>query len=196
MKVIGVTGGIGSGKSIVCKIFSHLGIPVYEADKAAHRLYEQQALIEQIREKISAESVDKNGKINRKKLSEVVFNDPAKLDQLNKIVHPAVQDDFIAWKEKHGGSEYVIKEAAILFESGAYRQCDKTVTVSCPVEIRINRIRDRDHKTKAEIEQIMSRQLPEEERISKSDYVIYNDEKQLVIPQVLALHFQFTKLNS
>ncbi len=195
MKIIGVTGGIGSGKTIVCNVFSHLGIPVYEADKAVHRLYENQELIAKVADTISPEVLDKNGKINRKKLSEIVFNDPSKLQQLNKIVHPAVQKDFLDWTEKHKGLSYVIEEAAILFESGAYKNCDKIISVSAPVELRISRVRERDHKSKTEVEQILSRQMPEEERNKRSDYIIYNDEKQMIIPQVLDLHSILSKLN-
>jgi dephospho-CoA kinase len=194
MKVIGITGGIGSGKTVICRVFSHLGVPVYEADTAAHRLYENEDLIGKIKNKISSEAIDKNGKINRKKLAEIVFNDPEKMVMLNGIVHPAVKIDFDQWAEKNKIHPYVIKEAAILFESGAYKGCDKIVTVTSPMELRIARVRERDHKSKAEIEQIISTQLSDEEKINRSDYVIFNDEKQMVIPQVMKLHGIFQSL--
>jgi dephospho-CoA kinase len=195
MIIVGLTGGIGSGKTVVCNVFRHLGIPVYEADKAVHRLYENQSLIEKLLSAVGSDILDKSGKINRKKLAEVVFNDIAKLETVNSIVHPAVRADFKEWLDKHKNFAYVIEEAAILFESGAYKQCDKTITVSSPIDLRIGRIRERDHKSKSEIEQIISKQLSEEERNSKADYIIFNDEKQMVIPQVLLLHSQFLKQN-
>jgi dephospho-CoA kinase len=194
MIIVGVTGGIGSGKTVVCEVYRHLGVPVYEADKAAHRLYEDQMLIDKITGVAGKEILDKSGKINRKKLGEIVFAEETKLNEINAIVHPAVRNDFKEWIDKHKGYHYVIEEAAILFESGAYKQCDKTISISSPVELRIARIRERDHKSKGEIEQIISRQMSEEERNNLADFVIYNDEKQMVIPQVLTLHSQLMKL--
>jgi dephospho-CoA kinase len=189
MKIIGVTGGIGSGKSVVCKVFSKLGIPVYEADSAARNLYDKYPeLVEKIQEKVASDIIDKNGKINRKKLSEIVFADEEKLSMLNSLVHPMVKADFESWLSAYKAHSYIIKEAAILFESGAYKGCNKIISVISPMELRIARLRERDHKTRAEAEQVISRQLSDDELISKSDFVIYNDEKQMIIPQVLKLH--------
>jgi dephospho-CoA kinase len=189
MKIIGITGGIGSGKTIVSQIFAKLDVPVYEADKAAHALYDKYPeIIDLIKNEFSEEVMDKNGKINRKKLGEIVFADQQKLSVLNKIVHPFVKTDFSEWFKNKKGYSYVLKEAAILFESGTDKDCDKVITISSPLEIRIARIRERDHKTKSEIELVISKQLSDEERIERSDFVIYNDEKQLVIPQVLKIH--------
>jgi dephospho-CoA kinase len=189
MIVVGITGGIGSGKTVVCKIFSNLGIPVYDADTAAKDLYDiHPDLAAKIRTDISEDAVDKNGKVNRKILSEIIFNDTVKLQLLNKMVHPLVKSDFDAWKKKQAGHPYVIKEAAILFESGTDKGCDKIITVVAPAELRIGRIRERDRRSKQEIEQIMIRQMNDEEKMSKSDYVIVNDEKQMVLPQVLKIH--------
>jgi dephospho-CoA kinase len=189
MKVIGVTGGIGSGKSVVCRIFSHLGIPVYEADAEAKILYDKYPeLKDQVKEKISSEALDRSGNINRKKLAEIVFHDPEKLQILNQIVHPIVAWDFKHWVDSHKGYPYLIKEAAILFESGADKACDQIITVVSPLELRIQRLRERDKKTKNEIEEIISRQINDTERVSRSTYTIYNDEKQMLIPQVLKIH--------
>jgi dephospho-CoA kinase len=189
MKIIGITGGIGSGKTIVSQIFGKLDIPVYEADKAAHDLYDKYTeIIDLIKKEFSEDVIDKNGKIIRKKLGEIVFADQHKLALLNKIVHPFVRTDFNDWFRSKKGHPYVMKEAAILFESGTNEGCDKVITVSAPLEMRISRVRERDHKTKAEIELIISKQLSDEERIKRSDFVIYNDEKQMVIPQVLKIH--------
>ena len=145
MKIIGITGGIGSGKSVVCKIFEQLKIPVYEADSAAKLLYNKYPELKQsVRELVSEEAIDKNGNINRKKLAEIVFNDEEKLEILNKLVHPLVKRDFENWVESHKSYPYVLKEAAILFESGANKQCDLVIAVISPLELRIERIRQRD----------------------------------------------------
>lgn len=194
MKVIGITGGIGSGKTIACRIFSKLGIPVYEADKEVHLLYDRYPeIVERIKKEISEDVVDKNGKINRKKLGEIVFENSKKLGILNGIVHPLVKTDFIKWVEKNKGYPYVLKEAAILFESGSDQDCDKIITVVSPIDLRIARLKERDNKSRAETEQIISQQMSDEERIKKSDFVIYNDEKQLIIPQVLKIHSALVK---
>jgi dephospho-CoA kinase len=188
MKVIGVTGGIGSGKSVVCRIFSKLGIPVYEADAAVHQLYEKYPeLTEKIVKEIPGDFSDKNGKINRKKLGEIVFSDPVKLKVLNNLVHPVVKSDFKNWLKENNGSPYAIKEAAILFESGTNSDCEKVISVISPMDLRIYRVRERDRKPRNEVELIINRQMNDEERISRSDFVIYNDEKQLLIPQVLKI---------
>lgn len=194
MKIVGVTGGIGSGKSVVCKIFEQLNIPVYEADAEAKMLYEKYPELKQsIKDLISEEAVDKNGNINRKKLAEIVFNDDVKLASLNKLVHPIVKWDFENWIDSHKGFPYLIKEAAILFESGANKQCDLVIAVISPLELRIERIRQRDKKTKAEIEKIIASQLSDEELIKRSDFVIYNDERQMLVPQVLKIHGEILK---
>ncbi len=196
MIVVGITGGIGSGKSIVCGIFARLGIPVYNADDAAKNLYDKYPeLIVRISTEISSDSVDKSGKINRKRLAEIVFADTSKLQLLNSMVHPMVAFDFQNWKETHQGYPYVLKEAAILFESNSDKVCDKIITVVSPVELRISRLRERDKRSKAEIEQIISTQISDEEKIRRSDFVIHNDEKQMLIPQVLKIHEALLKLS-
>lgn len=195
MKIVGITGGIGSGKSVVCKVFEQLGIPIYDADSAAKLLYDKFPELKQsIKELVSEDAIDKNGNVNRKKLAEIIFNSDEKLAILNKLVHPLVKLDFKNWVDSHKGYPYLIKEAAILFESGANKDCDNVITVISPIELRIERIRQRDKKTKTEIESIISRQLSDEELIKRSDFVIYNDEKQMLIPQVLKVHEELSKL--
>lgn len=189
MIVVGLTGGIGSGKTVVSRIFSCLGIPVYDADGAAHRIYEKYpAVTEQVKQEFGEEVVDKYGKINRRKLAEMAFVNADLLKKLNAIVHPLVRKDFEGWVQSRKGFPYVLKEAAILFESGAHKNCHSIIAVSAPVELRILRVRERDHKSRAEIEQIMSKQWDEEMRNKRSTYVIINDESQLVIPQALKIH--------
>ena len=194
MKVVGITGGIGSGKSIVSMVFRQLGIPVYDSDAEAKLLYDKfPELRDAVRKQIAEEAFDSNGKLDRKKLAEIVFQFPEKLEILNQLVHPLVKKDFQNWVQKHPEAAYVVKEAAILFESGAYSDCYKVITVVAPPELRVQRVRERDRKTKAEIEAIMDRQSGDEEKIKRSDFVIQNDEKELILPQVLAIHESLSK---
>ena len=189
MKVVGITGGIGSGKSIVCKIFSQLGVPVYEADAEAKDLYTSNPeLNEKIRKEISEDVFDKKGRIDKQKFSKLIFNDDSLLQKVNKLVHPFVLKHFEEWCLKHSDDPYVLKEAAILFESGANKGCDKIITLVAPVELRIQRTMKRDKRSRQEIDQIIDRQMSDEEKIKRSDFVITNDEKELVIPQVLEIH--------
>ncbi|HRH67221.1 MAG TPA: dephospho-CoA kinase, partial [Bacteroidia bacterium] len=189
-----VTGGIGSGKTIVCSVFRHLGIPVYDADTEAKLLYEKYPdLREAVRNQVSEEVFDGNGKLDRKKLADIVFLQPEKLKVLNGLVHPLVKKDFHAWLKNQQDVIYVVKEAAILFESGADADCDKIITVISPRDLRIQRVRDRDRKTKSEVESIIDRQMNDEEKIQRSDFVIRNDEKELVLPQVLSIHESLVK---
>ena len=194
MKVIGITGGIGSGKSVACAIFKTLGVPVYNADQEAKNLYDKYPeLINKIKAEVSDEVFDKNGKLDRKKMAEIIFSDPLKLKLLNSIVHPAVRKDFQKWIASQMNQAYVIKEAAILYESGAYKDCDQVISVVSPVDLRIQRVRERDRKSRSEVEKIIENQWSDEERIKKSDFVINNDEQEMLIPQVLAIHDQLMK---
>ncbi len=195
MMNIAITGGIGSGKSVVCRIFNQLGIPVYEADVAAKKLYDNNPeIIERIRKEISEDVVGSKGKIDKHKLATFIFRDEAALKKLNKIVHPFVIKNFEEWFNLQKDVPYVLKEAAILFESGTDKGCDKIITVTAPVELRMKRIMQRDRRTKQEIDQIMQTQWSEEEKIKRSDFVIINDEQQLVIPQVLEIHSKLLPL--
>ncbi len=194
--IVGVTGGMGSGKSVVCRVFSLLGIPVYDADTEAKLLYEKYPeLKEKVKEQIGEDAIDKSGKINKKKLSEIIFNDDKKLALLNKLVHPIVKKDFTAWVEVNKGFPYLIKEAAILIESGAASQCDQVINISSPYDLRIKRLMKRDGKSKSDLEKIIAKQMSDEERSSHSDYIIYNDEVQMVIPQVLKIHQAILRLS-
>ena len=196
MMVVGITGGIGSGKSIVCKVFALLGIPVYDADSEAKLLYEKYPeLKSKVKEHFGDAVIDKQGKINKKKLSELIFNDDKKLELLNKLVHPLVKKDFEEWIELHKGFPYLIKEAAILIESGASALCDRIINVSSPLDLRIERLMKRDGKSKSDLEKIMKKQMTDEERNTQSDFIVINDEVQMVIPQVLKIHQAILRLS-
>jgi dephospho-CoA kinase len=184
---VGITGGMGSGKSTVAKLFSLLGVPVYYADDRAKILMnEDEALKEKIIGIFGAEAYDKDG-LNRSYVSRLAFSDPELLTQLNQAVHPAVIRDGENWMQKQH-APYILKEAALIFESGSHKQLDLVIGVFAPEMIRINRIIERDKTDKESIMARMKKQMPEEEKMGKCDYVIVNDEKQAIIPQVLALH--------
>jgi dephospho-CoA kinase len=192
-KQIGVTGGIGSGKSLVCQIFQVLGAPVYDADSRAKKLMTTDGiLIDKIKKEFGSLSYHTNGDINREYLSANVFGDPDKLKRLNELVHPQVAIDYEHWVTMHATHKYLIKEAALLFESGSYKTLDELIVVTAPIEMRIQRVLARDnHRTREDIEKIISNQLSDEEKLVKANYVIKNDEKELIIPQVLKLHERF-----
>jgi dephospho-CoA kinase len=187
--LIGITGGIGSGKSTVAKIFNILGIPVYSADDRAKWLMSNDAdLKDQIISNFGEESYFKDGSLNRSYLAARVFNDEEKISIINGLVHPAVKKDFEKWVLKQD-SPYVLKEAALLFESGSYKDLDKVINVSAPLKIRINRIMLRDpQRSENQINDIINKQLPDEEKNLKADFVIKNSDNRLLIPQVMQIH--------
>jgi dephospho-CoA kinase len=196
---VGLTGGIGSGKSTVARIFEVLGIPVYYADAAARRLMnEDEELKKNIIEQFGEESYI-NDQLNGPYIASLVFNDKEKLELLNSLTHPATIRDANKWMQQlaesrsqspAGGqtSSYTIKEAALIFESGSAEHLDYVIGVYTPIPLRIKRIMDRDHITSEEVLQRMSRQIDEEIKMRLCDAVITNDEQQLVTTQVLELH--------
>jgi dephospho-CoA kinase len=189
---IGITGGIGSGKSIVCKIFALLGAPTYDADTRARSLMtDDQVLVDQIKEKFGNQSYYADHSLNRQYLSKEVFNDPEKLREMNELVHPRVALDSEKWMNENDHSPYIVKEAALLFESGAHKVLDKIIVVSAPEALRLQRVINRDKRRTEEVLKIIRNQWPEEEKINLADFVIVNDEAHLIIPQVLKLHERF-----
>lgn len=190
---IGITGGIGSGKSLIGKIFQTLGVPVYDADSRAKMVMTTDViLIDQIKKEFGILSYDESGMLNRERLAKSVFNDPEKLSRLNSLVHPRVALDYTQWLHEQSGSTYCLKEAALLFESGSFQWLDKIIVVTAPDELRIKRVLQRDsHRSRADVERIIKNQMPQEEKIKKSDFIIKNDESELVIPKVLRLHERF-----
>lgn len=193
MLKIGVTGGIGVGKSIVCRMFGVLGIPVYDADTRAKWVMQHDAALKkELQEAFGEETYNSQGQLNRTYLASVVFNNQERLNMLNALVHPHVGADFDQWAAGNAGAPYLIKEAALMFESESWRQLDEIIVVSAPLDVRLKRLLKRDtHRTEADIRSIIARQLSEEEKIARAQHVLYNDEKQLIIPQVLALHQEF-----
>jgi dephospho-CoA kinase len=194
---IGITGGIGSGKSLVCKIFACLGVPIYDADSRAKSIMTTDGiLIDQIKKEFGSLSYHKNGGLNREYLSGAVFNDPLKLKKLNELVHPRVGADSERWMEENNGHTYLLREAALLFESGSFKKLDKIIVVTAPEQLRVKRVLGRDkQRTEQDILTIIQNQMPEEEKIEKADFVIRNDETELILPQILKLHERFSSLN-
>ncbi|GGF18274.1 dephospho-CoA kinase [Flavobacterium limi] len=173
-KIIGLTGGIGSGKTTIANYFQEMGVPVYIADDEAKKIMQSQSIVEEIKT-IFGEVVFENEVLNRAKLAEIVFKDSNKLNQLNAIIHPAVKKDFELWFQKNKNYNYIIYEAAILFESGRYKDCDIIITVTAPEEVRIERVIKRDETTREKVLDRMKMQWKDEERVLKSNFVITND---------------------
>jgi len=172
-KIIGLTGGIGSGKTLVAEYIKSLGIPVYIADDEAKNIMNTDEVVKVVCNTFGKEVIYK-GTINREKLAQLVFNNPEKLHKLNSIIHPEVKKHFDAWVESHKDSPFVFKEAAILFESGSYKYCDAIITITCPLETRLKRVMERDKTDRESVFKRIQNQWTDEQRIAKSDYVIHN----------------------
>ena len=192
---IGITGGIGSGKSIASRLFHALGVPVYDADTRARWVMENDAALrDELRAAFGADTYDATGRLNRPALAGMVFNNPARLAQLNGLVHPHVGTDFERWAtvRQQAGHAYVLKEAALLFEAGSYKQLDRIITVFAPLAVRTARVLRRDpQRSAADVAAIMAKQLSEDEKMLRADHVLVNDDAQPLLPQVLALHAGF-----
>lgn len=187
MLKVGLTGGIGSGKSLITGMFELLGVPVTHADAAAKYLMEEDESLKASIVNLFGEEVYKNGRLNRPFLASLVFSNKQKLEALNALVHPATVAYGKKWFEEQK-APYVIKEAAIFFESGTYVEMDKMIGVYAPVELRLQRAMERDSVSEEEVKRRMRSQMGEEEKMSRCDYVIYNDGSRSVIQQVLKLH--------
>jgi len=195
MITAGITGGIASGKSVVCEVFKLLGVPVYNADTAAKVLANTDREIKNDLIKLFGDDIYEGNNLNRKKLSEIIFNNKTALENTNKIIHPRVINDFLRWAEEHKDHKYILMEAAILYESGTYKMLDKVITVTAPKQIRISRALSRENFTKQIIENIQKNQILDEEKVKRSHYVILNDNKTLILPQILRIHQQLLNIN-
>jgi dephospho-CoA kinase len=188
MLKIGITGGIGSGKTMVCRIFETLSIPVFYADDESKRiLFTDRSVLNQVM-KIFGDEVFSNGIPDRKKLATIVFSNPEKLRQLNSILHSNVFQHFDNWMMEKKDSPYILMEAALIYETAREDFLDKVIVVSAPEEIRIRRIRVRDKISEADIRARMKQQYSQELKEQKADFIIENDENQLLIPQVMDIH--------
>lgn len=189
MKIIGLTGGIGSGKSTVAQVFEVLGVPVFSADAAGRTVLDTDAAARKEVIALLGSAAYNGPEANRKFIAEKVFGDEQLLASLNAIIHPAVRRAFDVWYERSSKTHsYCIREAAILFESGAHADCDKVICVVADAEVRIHRVINRDQSRRAEVEARMAQQMPQDEKAAKSDFVIENNGSRSVIQQVLEVH--------
>lgn len=187
MKVLGLTGGIGSGKTTVANFFKELGVPVYIADDEAKKLMNSDPDVQNKVKKVFGEEAYENGSLNRKFLADRVFKDKNLLEQLNSIVHPAVGKHFLKWKQGQD-SDYVVYEAAILFEKGGYKKCDRNLLITAPLGERIQRLVERDHASPEEIEARMNNQWPDEKKAALADFIIENKELSITRDEVRKIH--------
>lgn len=193
MKKIGITGGIGSGKTTVCKIFESLRIPVYYADDRAKALMiENKDLVNGIKNLLGDEAYFEDGSLNRQHIANLVFKDKNKLEQLNSLVHPVVAKDGILWQQAQSLVPYTLKEAALLIESGSYLALDYLITVWAPKETRIKRVMERDGTSREEVEARIDKQMSEFEKLKLAQFVIINDGKKSLVQQVHKLHLRFS----
>jgi len=192
---IGLTGNIGSGKTFVASVFDTLGISVFNADQEARKLYEESFVREKLREFFGEGIFTPSQEVDRKALAQIVFKDPVKLARLNELIHPLVREKFAAWSSHRDQEPYTIYEAAILFEGGYYKELDRVILVTAPEEVRIQRVIRRDGVAKEEVLRRMANQWAEERKITLADFVINNDGRQMVIPQVIQVHRQLMMLN-
>jgi dephospho-CoA kinase len=183
--IIGLTGGIGSGKSTVAKLFEVMGVPVYNSDLHAKEMYYKPEVKEQVIRLLGANAYDAEGKLDPKHVSKIVFGDSGTLSKINSIIHPAVETDFKEFVTKHSDQKLILKESALLFETGIYKKLDKIILVTSPLELRISRVQARDNISADEVKKRIQHQMPDEEKAPISDFVIKNDEATGLIPQVV-----------
>lgn len=191
---VGLTGSIGSGKSFVASILERLNVPVYHADLEARKFLDDEVVIAQLSTAFGDSILDTRGEIDRKALAVIVFSDAAKLEQLNRVIHPLVKADFDNWLAKQKKCSYLVQEAAILFESGFDKFFDKVVVVTAPEQICIQRVQQRDHVTASLVLERMKNQWDPALKAARADYILVNDGSSLVLPQVIQLHMTLTEL--
>ncbi len=195
MLKIGITGGIGSGKTTVCRVFELLGIPIFYADTVAKLIMNTDPVLkEEILKTFGEKSYSMDGELNRSYISSIVFKNESELDKLNALVHPAVFRAFDKWLGIHYDAPYIIKEAALLFETKSYTMCDLSVLVVSPEALRVQRVIARDAISQDEIALRMKRQLSDEQKMKLADHILFNDESRLLIPQILELDQQFLNI--
>ena len=185
-KLIGITGGIGAGKSTVSTICKHLGFKVYNSDQRAKEIVSEDSIIKKKLISFFGNNIYKNGVLDRKFLSDKIFNDKSSLEQINSIIHPAVKKDFNSWVINNSNEKILFKESALLFESGAYKELDKIILIVSDKNLRVSRVLNRDqNRSKKEIESIIDKQIDEVNAIKYADIVIDNNHKKMLLPSVI-----------
>lgn len=196
MLKIGITGGIGSGKTTVCRLFEYFGIPIYYADERAKDLITNDAALRKsIIKHFGADAYHPDGSYNRPYMANIVFSDKEKLQLLNSLVHPVVARDGQAWLLEHSDAPYTLKEAALLFESGSYRDLDRIIFVSAPLELRVSRVVRRDGITREAVLKRIENQWPDEKKEKLSQEIIYNDGSRSLIRQVHEMHLHLLQMS-
>lgn len=193
MKIVGLTGGIGSGKTTVAKMFLELGVPIYIADVEAKKLMNTSKIIKRKLIALFGDNAYKDDKLNRQFLANKIFKDKILLEKMNAIVHPKVASHFKKWQTKQN-SPYVIKEAAILFENGSFTSCDFVITIIAPIEERIKRVISRDNSSERKVKSIMENQWTDEKKIKLSQFVITNNDLSETRKQVLQIHKELLEI--
>mgnify|MGYP004442611909 CR=1 FL=1 len=193
---VALTGGIGCSKTLLSRVFSHLHIPVFNTDDRAKTLYSNKNVLENMQQMFGTEIV-RDGVLDKKMLSAIVFNDRGELEKLNKYIHPKVQEDFLQWKEEQTKTKvpYVVLESALIFETHWENMFDKIICINTPSHLAVQRAMVRDKATKEQILERIANQMPTEEKLKRSDYIIENDDIQLVIPQILSIDKNLKKLS-
>ena len=186
--VVGLTGGIGSGKSTVAKLFEVLGVPVYNSDARAKEMYYKPEVKKQVISLFGAEAYNSEGKLNSTHVAKLIFNDSSLLQKINDLIHPEVENDFNEFIKNNSQHKIVIQESALVFETNIYKKLDKIILVTSPIELKMQRVIARDGITQEEVAKRIKHQLPDEEKIPISDFVIRNDEVTGLIPQVLSAY--------
>ncbi len=185
---VAITGNIASGKSTACKVFETLGVPVFYADWEARQLYQNKLIQQQVKRAFGENIFDHNNQLNRVKLASIVFNDAQALQTINDIIHPNLMKRYFEWLKDHEKSIYTLHEAAVIFENGLQKYFDKVINVSAPLELRILRIMKRDGLSLQAIRNRIQMQWSDEKKNKMSDFIIYSDNKQFMIPQVMNIH--------
>jgi dephospho-CoA kinase len=188
MKIVGLTGGIGSGKSVIAQIFRTLGVPVYDTDQRAREIYFVPEVRKQVEELLGKEAYLSGTALNKKFISSKIFGDESFRTKINSIIHPAVKKDFENYAAEHRDERYIVKESALLLEAGLRKSMDLLIVITSPEALRIERLQKRGFAGKEEIVRIMQKQLSDSQKIKEADWVIKNDEENLLIPQVLEIH--------
>ena len=191
---IGITGGIGSGKTTVCQIFEKIGIPVYYADPRARELmYRNKELKLKLKSILGSNSYHKNGRPNRPYIANKIFNNQELLHRVNSLVHPAVHADANQWMKMHKSHPYILYEAALLVENGSFKNMDRNIVVTAPEKLRIQRVMKRDKLSEDDVIERLKNQLPEEQKIKIADFIIVNDGNKTLIPQIINIHNKILK---
>ena len=192
MKIVGITGGIGSGKSTICKVFETLGVPVFYADEEARLITEDNPEVVAAIQAVFGKDIYLNGALNRRHLGTIVFAQPELLKELNAIVHPAVGQRFKDWVKANENAPYIVKEAAILIETGGHKVMDEVILVTAPEEVRVERVMQRDNVKEPDVRARMSRQMSDEEKVKFASFILENDGKSLLLPQIMDFHRKMT----